>query len=177
MEAPCASATYGRGTAKHTAANTSACIVGRRASQCKDCGTGHCVHGRQKSQCNKCGTGTCVHGRRKSRCTSCGTGTCEHGRQKIQCASCGTGGVPTTADIEAAIAFFGGGAGGASGPIVGTASVIRHGTKRQAVGSEQQLCAKRGPPSETSETWACSVCTFVNDKPLAPVCVVCGSWR
>jgi hypothetical protein len=83
----------------------------------------------------------------------------------------------TTADREAAIAFFGGGGGGASGPIVGTASAGRHGTKRQAVGSEQHLCAKRGSPSETSETWACGVCTLFNDKPLAPVCVACGSWR
>jgi hypothetical protein len=40
----------------------------------------------------------------------------------------------TTADREAAIAYLGGGAGGASGPIVGTASAGRHGTKRQAVG-------------------------------------------
>jgi hypothetical protein len=47
----------------------------------------------------------------------------------------------------------------------------------QAVGSEQHLCAKRGSPSETSETWACSVCTLVNDKPLAPVCEACGSRR
>jgi hypothetical protein len=31
------------------------------------------------------------------------------------------------------MAFFSGGGGGASGPIVGTASVGRHGTKRQAV--------------------------------------------
>jgi hypothetical protein len=69
--------------------------------------------------------------------------------------------------------FFGAGAGGASGPIVGAASAGRHGTKRQAVGSEQHLCAKRGSPSETSETWACSVCTFVNLKPLAPVCLAC----
>jgi hypothetical protein len=46
-------------------------------------------------------------------------------------------GTLTTADREAAIASFSGGGGGASGSIVGTASVGRHGTKRQAVGSEQ----------------------------------------
>jgi hypothetical protein len=45
------------------------------------------------------------------------------------CTLCGTGdsAAPTLADREAAIAFFGGGAGGASGPIVGTASAGRHG--------------------------------------------------
>jgi hypothetical protein len=42
----------------------------------------------------------------------------------------------TTADREAAIASFSGGGGGVGGPIVGAASVGRHGTKRQAVGSE-----------------------------------------
>jgi hypothetical protein len=149
------------------------CEHGQSKYRCRECGTGHCQHGRQKHSCRECGTGICEHGLQKQKCKECGNGHCQHGRQKHQCRECGTTGPLTTADTEAAIAFFGGG-GGASGPIVGTASVGRHGTKRQAVGSEQHLCAKRGSPSET---WECSVCTLINDKPLAPVCVACGSGR
>jgi hypothetical protein len=78
-------------------------------------------------------------------------------------------------DRETAIAFFGGGAGGASGPIVGsTAFAGRPGTKRLAVGNEQHPCAKRGPPSKT---WVCSVCTLINHMPLAAVCLVCSSTK
>ena len=31
--------------------------------------------------------------------------------------------------------------------------------------------------NDLSRTWSCGACTFVNDKPLAPVCAVCGSNR
>jgi hypothetical protein len=87
--------------------------------------------------------------------------------------SCGTGKMETltTADREAALAFFG---GGARGPLVGTASAGRHGTKRQAVGSEQHLCcAKRGSPSETSETWLGARCVHFR-QPQAPCSSLLG---
>lgn len=31
--------------------------------------------------------------------------------------------------------------------------------------------------NDLSRTWSCGACTFVNDKPLAPVCAICGSNR
>jgi hypothetical protein len=106
---------------------------------------------------------------------------CQHGRQKHQCEECGTGIASTTAtldtavDREISIAFFGAGAGGASGPIVGgPASAGRPGTKRLAVGSEQLPCAKRGSPPKT---WVCSVCALINHMLLAPVCLVCSLTR
>jgi hypothetical protein len=31
--------------------------------------------------------------------------------------------------------------------------------------------------NDLSGTWSCGACAYVNDKPLAPVCAVCGSNR
>jgi hypothetical protein len=69
-----------------------------------------------------------------------------------------------------------GGASGASGPIVGaTGGAGRPGTKKLAVGSEQQPCAKRGPPSKAP--WGRRACTFANHKPPAPVRGICLNRR
>jgi hypothetical protein len=67
--------------------------------------------------------------------------------------------------------------GGASGPIVGapTGGAGRPGTKRLTVGSDEQPCAKRGPPSKAPRV--CRACTFANHKPFAPVCGMCLNRR
>jgi hypothetical protein len=124
-------------------------------------GTGHCEHGRQirdnKHQCKQCGTGHCEHGRRKQRCTS--SAAPAHHQPRLE------SGV-ATADREAAIAYFGGGAGGASGPIVGGGTTGgASGASGPVVGGTGGAgCEKRGPPSKVP--WVCRACTFANHKPL-----------
>jgi len=50
-------------------------------------------------------------------------------------------------------------------------------------GANLRVIKKKEPPSffrgisAPTESWTCKICTFINEKPLAPVCEVCGSER
>uniref|UniRef100_A0A7S3VAM4 Photolyase/cryptochrome alpha/beta domain-containing protein n=1 Tax=Chaetoceros debilis TaxID=122233 RepID=A0A7S3VAM4_9STRA len=43
--------------------------------------------------------------------------------------------------------------------------------------TNRNITAKRPSNNEISRDWSCSACTFLNDKPLALSCIMCGSIR